>query len=270
VEALGIPLVAGRTLNEHDRIGAPDVAMLNQTAARRLFGSEDPVGKRFRPGGPGNEDSWIEVVGVVGDTRNRGLDVRPQPEIYGSTHQVPGGNQFFLVVRTDEDPYAVVPSIRQVVSSMDRDQPIYAIRTIEEAYQASVADKRIASMALTLFAAFALLLASLGVYSVVAFGVAERTREIGLRIALGAEAGSVRRLVIRQALLPVGLGALVGIGLAFGLQGFLQALLFEISGTDPLTFGTVTLILLLVAGVASYLPARRASGLDPVVALMED
>ena len=274
-EAMGIPLVVGRALNEQDRFGAQDVAVVNQAAARRYFGGENPVGKRFRIGGaseegPPEEGDWIEVVGMVGDTQNRGLDVRPQPEIYGSTHQVPGGNQFFLVVRTENDPLGMVPAIRQVVEAMDSDQPIYAIRTIEEAYAATVADKRIASIALTLFAGFALLLAALGIYSVVAFGVAERTREIGLRVALGAEAAGVRRLVVRQALLPVGLGAVAGIGLAFGLQGFLQSLLFEISGTDPFTFGVVTTILMAVAGAASYLPARRASRLDPVVALRED
>jgi putative ABC transport system permease protein len=269
-EAMGIPLVVGRTLNEQDRMGAPDVAVVNQAAARRFFGGENPVGKRFRIGGPAEEGEWIEVVGMVGDTQNRGLDVRPQPEIYGSTHQVPGGNQFFLVVRTENDPMGIVPAIRQTVQAMDSDQPIYGIRTIEEAYSASVADKRIASMALALFAGFALLLASLGIYSVVAFGVAERTREIGVRMALGADVTGVRRLVVRQALLPVGLGAVAGLGLAFGLQGFLQSLLFEISGTDPMTFGLVTLILLAVAAAASYLPARRASNMDPVVALRED
>lgn len=269
-EAMGIPLLVGRTLTEGDRVGAPEVAVVNQAAARRHFGGENPVGKRFRLGGPADEGDWIEVVGMVGDTRNRGLDVRPQPEIYGSTHQVPGGNQFFLVVRTENDPMSIVPAIRQTVRAMDPDQPIYAIRTIEEAYAASVADKRIASLALTLLAAFALLLASLGIYSVVAFGVAERTREIGVRMALGADVVGVRRLVVRQALLPVGLGAVVGIGLALGLQGFLRSLLFEISGTDPLTFGAVTLIFLAVAAAASYLPARRASNMDPLVALRED
>ena len=249
---------------------SPDVALVNQAAAGRFFGGENPVGKRFRIGGPEDEGEWITVVGMVGDTRNRGLDIRAQPEIFGSTHQVPGGNQFFLVVRTENDPRSILPTIRATVEAMDSDQPIYRVRTFEEAYAASVADKRIAAMALTLFAGFALLLASLGIYSVVAFGVAERTREIGVRMALGAEVGGVRRLVVRQALLPVGLGVVVGLGLAFGLQGFLRSLLFEISGTDPLTFGAVTLMLLAVAAAASYLPARRASRMDPVVALREE
>jgi len=269
-EAMGITLMGGRVLDQGDRMGAPDVALLNQTAANRYFGNENPVGRRFRIGGPGEDGSWIEVVGVVGDTRNRGLDIRPQPEIFGSTHQVTGGNQFFLIVRTDTDPESVLPAIRQTVATMDPDQPIYSIRTIEEAYSASVADKRIATLALTFFAVFALLLASVGVYSVVAFGVAERTREIGVRMALGAEAVQVRRLVVRQALLPVGIGAMVGLGVAFALHGFLQSLLFEISGTDPVTFALVTVLLLSVASLASYFPARRASRLDPVVALREE
>jgi putative ABC transport system permease protein len=268
-EAMGIPLMSGRALDDGDRVGAPEVALVNQTAARRYFGVEDPVGRRFQLGGPGEDRSWIEVVGVVGDTRNRGLDVRPQPEIFGSTLQVPGGNQFFLIVRTDTEPRSVLPAIRQTVAAMDPDQPIYSIRTIEEAYSASVADKRIATLAMGMFAAFALLLASVGIYSVVAFGVAERTREIGVRMALGAEGAQVRRLVVRQALLPVGVGAVVGLGMAFGLHGFIQSLLFGISGADPVTYGLVTLLLLGVATLASYLPARRASRLDPVVALRE-
>jgi len=269
-DAMGIPLVVGRVLDPGDRMGAPDVALVNQAAARLYFGDENPVGRRFRIGGPGEDGSWIEVVGVVGDTRNRGLDIRPQPEIFGSTHQVAGGNQFFLIVRTDTDPRSLLPAIRQTVMAMDPDQPIYSIRTIEEAYSASVADKRIATLALTFFAVFALLLASVGIYSVVAFGVAERTREIGVRMALGAEAVQVRRLVVRQALLPVGIGAIVGLGMALGLHGFLQSLLFEISGTDPVTLGLATALLLMVASMASYVPARRASRLDPVVALREE
>ncbi|MGD2121980.1 MAG: ABC transporter permease [Gemmatimonadota bacterium] len=269
-DAMGIPLMVGRALTEQDRMGSQDVAVVNQAAARRFFGGEDPVGQRFRIGGPEDGGEWITVVGMVGDTRNRGLDASPQPEIYGSTHQVPGGNQFFLVVRTETEPHSIMPAIRETVAAMDPDQPIYGVRTLEEAYAASVADKRIASIALTIFAGFALLLSSLGIYSVVAFGVAERTREIGVRMALGAEAGGVRGLVVRQALLPVVLGIAVGLGLAFGLQGFLQSLLFQISGTDPLTLGAVTLLLLAVAGLASYLPARRASRMDPVEALRKE
>ena len=269
-QAMGIPILTGRPLDTRDRMGAPDAALINQAAAGRYFGSEDPVGRRFRIGGPGDGGEWIEVVGVVGDTKNRGLDVRTQPEIFGSTHQVSGGNQFFLIVRTENDPRGVLPAIRQVVAAMDPDQPIYSIRTIDEAYSASMADKRIATLALTLFGVFALLLASVGIYSVVAFGVAERTREIGVRMALGAERRKVRRMVVRQALLPVAIGALFGLAMAVGLHGFLQSLLFEISGTDPTTFAVVTLLLLGVATLASYLPARRASRLDPVTALREE
>lgn len=250
-------------------MGSVEVAVVNQAAARRFFGTEAPIGRRFHLGGPEEDGDWIEVVGVVGDTRNRGLDTRPEPEIFGSTHQVPGGNQFFLIVRATSDPMDLLPSIRQTVAAMDSDQPIYAIRTMKEALTASVAPKRIATLALSFFAAFALLLASVGIYSVVAFGVTERTREIGLRMALGAEGDSVLRLVVRQALLPVAVGAFFGIGLALVLRGFLQSLLFQVSGTDPLTFSWVTVLLLAVALAASYLPARRASRMDPVEALRE-
>jgi putative ABC transport system permease protein len=147
---------------------------------------------------------------------------------------------------------------------------VYAIMTMEEALASSIAPKSIAAVALSLFAAFSLLLASVGIYSVVAFGVAERTGEIGLRMALGAETAAVRGLVIRQALVPVAVGALAGVAMAFGLQGFLRGLLFQISGTDPVTFGGVTALLLGIGFLASYLPARRASRLDPVEALREE
>jgi putative ABC transport system permease protein len=266
----GMTMIAGRALDERDRDGSPEVAVINQTAARRFFGGENPVGRRFKIGGPAGDGSWIAVVGLVADTRNRGLDVDPQPEIFGSSLQVGGGNQFFLIARTEGDPRSALTAIRGVVASLDPDQPIYAIRTVQEAYAASVADRQLAMVALSLFAAFALLLASMGIYAVVAFGVAERTGEIGLRMALGADAGGVRRMIVRQALAPVLVGAVVGLGLAFGIRGFLQSLLFQVSDTDPLTFGAVTAFLLVTALIASYAPARRASRLNPVDALREE
>jgi putative ABC transport system permease protein len=268
-DSMGIPLLRGRALEDGDRMGAREVAVVNESAARRFFGGEDPIGRRFHLGGPDEEGDWIEVVGVVADTRNRGLDTRPQPEIYGSTLQVPGGNQFFLIARATGNPMGLLPSIRRSVADMDPDQPVYAIRTMDQALAASVAPKRIATVALSIFAAFALLLAAVGIYSVVAFDVTERTREIGLRMALGAEADSVIRLVVRQAMVPVGVGAVAGIGLAVLIQGFLQGLLFQISGTDPMTFLVVTALLLAVAVAASLFPAGRASGMDPVEALRD-
>jgi putative ABC transport system permease protein len=269
-EAMEIPLVSGRTLDATDRIGSTEVAVVNRAAADRFFAGVAAVGQRFRIGGPGDGGTWIEVVGVVEDTRNRGLDTRPRPEIYGSTRQIPAGNQFFILIRARNDPRSLLPAVRRTVAAMDPDQPIYAVRTMDEVLSGSIAPRRIAALALAFFSAFALLLASMGIYSVVAFGVAERRREMGLRLALGAEAGQVQRLVVRQALLPVLLGGLAGLGLAFGLQGFLQSLLFEISPTDPLTFFAVTGFLLAVATLASWLPARRGTSVDPVSALRRE
>ncbi len=266
-EAIEMTLVEGRSLDPGDRMGSTEVAVLNETAARRFFPGGDPVGRRFRIGGPEEEGEWIEVVGVVADTRNRGVDTPPQPEIFGSSDQVPAGNQFFLLARGDGDPRALLPSIRETVAAMDPDQPVYAIRTLEEAIRADLGPKRVATLAMGILAAFALLLSAVGIYSVVAFGVEDRTREIGLRMALGAEAGSVRSLVIRQALAPVAIGAVFGLGLALASGGFLESLLFGVRGRDPLTFGGVTALLLGVALLASYLPARRASRMDPVEAL---
>ena len=269
-ETMGIPLLAGRTLEPRDRMGSVEVAVLNQSAAERFFPEGGAVGRRFHLGGPQEDPAWIQVVGVVGDTRNRGLDTRPQPEIFGSTYQIPAGNQFFILIRGEDDPVPLLPAIRRTLAAMDPDQPVYAIRTMDELLAASIGSKRVAALALGFFAAFALLLASVGIYSVVAFGVAERTREIGLRMALGAEERSVRSLVIRQAMIPVGMGALFGLALAFGTRGFLESLLYQVSDHDPATFGGVTLALLAVGFLASYLPARRASRMDPVQALAKE
>ena len=269
-EAMEIPLLSGRTLHTTDRIGSTEVAVVNRAAADRFFAGMDAVGRRLRIGGPGDGGTWIEVVGVVEETRNRGLDTRPGPEIYGSTHQIPAGNQFFILIRAENDPRSLLPAVRRTVAAMDPDQPIYAVRTMDEVLSGSIAPRRIAALALAFFSAFALLLASMGIYSVVAFGVAERRREMGLRLALGAEAAQVRRLVVRQALLPVLVGGVAGLGLAFGLQGFLQSLLFEISPTDPLTFLGVTGLLLAIATLASWLPARKATRADPAGALRNE
>ena len=242
------------------------VTVVNESASRLLFPGEDPIGRQILLG-----DAPLEVVGVVGDARNQGVNQPPFPEVFANYRQLPGAtNQLFLLVRTAVEPLSVLPGIREQVREMDADQPVYAIRTADELIAASTASERIAANALSIFAAFALILAAVGIFAVVSFSVAERTREIGLRVALGAESASVRWLMVRQALTPVIWGGVVGLVGAVGVGMALEDLLFQVRGTDPLTLSSVTFTFLGVALLASYLPARRASRLDPVNALRED
>ncbi len=214
---------------------------------------------------------WREIVGVVGSTRNLGLDEEPFPEIFAVHDQVGAiQNQLFLVLRTDDEPEGLVPAVREAVLEMDADQPVYAIRTIEEAYAQGVASMRAATLFLSVFAGFALVLAAVGVYSVVSYTVSDRTKEIGVRIALGADRARVRRLVVGQALLPVVIGAAVGVAAAVAVSGGLERLLFGVGGSDPLTLSLVAGLLVSVAALASWVPAFRAARLDPVDALRAD
>ena len=267
-EALGIPIQRGRTFDDRDQDGTPLVAVINEEAAQRYFPGEDPIGRRLKLGASGADVPWWEIVGVVGSTKNLGLDQDAFPEVF-AVHQQVGGtqNQLFLLLRTDVEPRSLVPAVREAVLEMDADQPVYAIRTIEETYQQGIAPMRATTLLLSLFAGFALVLAAVGIYSVVSFTVSERTQEIGLRVALGADAGRVHRLVVRQALMPVVIGAAIGAGASVAVSGGLQQILFEITGTDPLTLGSVGVLLVLVAAVASWVPAFRAARLDPVEAL---
>ncbi|MDX1395427.1 MAG: ABC transporter permease [Gemmatimonadota bacterium] len=270
LEALGIPLLGGRWFDDTDTPGSELVAVVNEAAVARMFPEGDAIGSRLRVGDD-DESPWLRVVGVVGNTLNNGLDQPAFPEVFANHRQVPGwSNQLFLLVRTSVEPYGVLPAIRDVVRSIDADQPVYAIRTVEEALAASTAPRRVAANVLTVFAGFALILAAVGIFAVVAFAVGARTREIGLRVALGAGARQVRMLVIRQALVPVVIGTLIGLGSALALSRLMSGLLFEVSGTDPLTLTAVTLVFGVVALVASYVPALRASRLDPVEALRVD
>jgi predicted permease len=264
-EALGIPLLRGRAFNDLDVEGTPMVGIVNEAAADLLFPGGDPVGERIVI-----EGDPVQIVGLVADTRNRGVDSPSFPEVFANHRQAPGwSNQLFVLVRTRLDPISLLPAIRAEIRDMDPDQPVYAIRTASEALAAATASRNVAADALTVFALFALLLAAVGIFSVVSFTVADRTREIGLRVALGAGGDQVRWLMIRQALVPVTVGTVVGLGASVALGAAMQDLLFEVSGTDPLTLATVVAILVSTALVAAYIPARRASRLDPMQALRE-
>ena len=207
-------------------------------------------------------------MGIVGATRNRGLDRAAEPELFISTLQADGlDNQLFLLVRTEGDPRGAIAAVRAIVRSIDADQPVYMVRTVDEALANSQVNRRLSTVLLGLFGLFALVLAAVGIYGVVSYAASQRTREVGVRMALGASAGSVTGLFLRQALLPVVIGASVGLLAAFGIGRAMASLLFGVRSGDPATLLASGALLALVGLMAAYLPARRASRLDPMRAL---
>jgi predicted permease len=266
-ETMRIPVIQGRTFTDADRASAPFVAVLNEVAARQFFPNSEAIGRRIRPA---DDDSspWFEIVGVVGSTRNQGLDAPPEPELWASSIQATGwSNQQFLLVRSAVAPRTLLPAIRSAVESIDAQQPVYAIRTVEETFAAAEAQRRVSATAITLFGLFALVLAAVGIYGVVSYAASQRTREIGVRMALGAKRAQVRGMVVRQAILPVAIGSAVGLAAAVASGRLVAGLLFELSATDPLTLGVAATVILLVALLAAWVPAARASALSPVAAL---
>jgi predicted permease len=264
-DVLRMQIVRGRSFTEADRAGSTTVMVINAEAASRYFPDQDPVGQRIRLGETGQ---WMEIVGVVSSAHNRAIDLDPAPEVYASTVQLPGlSNQMFLMVRTEREPLAVLPSVRQAVAAIDPQQPVYMIRTLDDAIAATQVTRRVSLTTLTLFAAFALILAGVGIYGVVANAVNQRTRELGLRMALGAAHGQVRRLVLRQALVPVTIGAAAGLIGAWALGKAMGSLLFGVGGSDPAALLGASALMAGTAFLATYVPARRASRLDPVRAL---
>ncbi len=270
-DTLGLPLLSGRAFNSLDRPGGQLVAVVNETFARRYL-DDDPIGNRIKLGRIEDQElPWLSIVGVVGDTRNEGFRRRPAPEIYVGLRQVNGMfNQLFLVVRSEGDPHALVPAIREAVAAIDPDQPVYAIRTLLEVLASAVAVEAFVSVLLSVFSVVALILAATGIFGIVAYAVSQRVREIGVRIALGAGSRDVRRTIVRQALLPVLVGSIVGLGMAIALGIVLPGFLSHLASFEPVILGTVVIALGCVAATASYLPARRASRIDPIEALRSE
>jgi len=267
-DALGMPLVRGRSFSTQDRADTPLVAVINQALARTYFPNVDALGKRIQIGAPEDGDPSVEIVGVVADAKNRGLGSDAQPEFFVSLRQANGvNNQVYLIVRTAVEPTSVLDDVRAQVAAIDPDQPVYGVSTLEDAFAAQFSSQRFALSMLLGFAAMALALAAVGIYGVVSYGVADRTREIGVRIALGAGRREVVSMMVRQALVPVLIGLGLGLGLSVGLGVAMSGLLFEANGADPLTLALVMVVLGSVAFFASYVPAKRASVVDPVVAL---
>jgi putative ABC transport system permease protein len=268
LQTMGIALIRGRFFDEHDNAEAPPVVIISETAAERFWPGEDPLGKRMTFGGDGYK-VWHQVVGIVKSTHNLGLD-RPQfPHFYLPVEQK-GYPANFLLVRSTLPPASLAQAVRQAVASVDREQPVFLTAPFADWVSDSMAERRFGLLLLGLFGALALLLAAVGVYGVVSHAAAQRTREMGIRMALGAQSRDVLRLVIKQGMLPVLLGVAVGLVGAAGLTRLLKSLLFEVSATDPLTFVMVATLLGGVALLACWLPARRAARVDPLIALRHE
>jgi putative ABC transport system permease protein len=261
--ALAIPVRRGRAFTPADTAEAQRVLVINEAMARSFFAGEDPVGKRVRTG---DKSPWVEVVGVVGDVRHRGLDVDTRPEMFFPQLQTPS-RRMTLVVRAAGDPEALAGPLRERVRDIDRDQPVGNVKTMESWLSESVASRRFSAALLGVFAALAAGLAALGLYGVVSYSVAQRTHEIGLRMALGAQGRDVLRLVIGQGMALTLVGTAVGVAAALALTRVMSGLLFGVGATDAGVFVTVPLLLAAVALLACYFPARRATKVDPMVAL---
>ncbi|MFL6313816.1 MAG: ABC transporter permease [Terriglobales bacterium] len=265
--SLGIPLLRGRLFDDRDTMDAPHVALISESLAQEKWPNQDPLGRSIEFGNIDGDLRLLTVIGVVGDVREASLEKPPRPTIYVNYRQRPQATyQFSAVVRTAGDPASVITSARKIVRDLDPDVPP-STSSFTAIFAASTGGRRFNLVLFGIFAGTALLLAIAGIYGVLAYSVARRTREMGVRMALGASAGNVMRLVLGQAAVTTGIGVLLGVVCSFILMRFLQSMLYEISAADPMTFVGVALLLIGVALLAAYLPARRATKVDPIVAL---
>ena len=266
--AMKIPLVEGRVFNEHDNAQAPEVIIINQALARQNFPNEEPIGKRINFAGLEREGQpvWFQVIGVVADIRNLELREAASPEFYFSFRQDvwPGMS---LAIRTSVEPESVASAVRLAVAEVDRSAPVSQIQTMQQRVSETVTQPRFNVFLLGIFAAIALLLSAAGIYAVTAYGVAQRTHEVGIRMALGAQRSDVLKLIVGGGMGWIGVGLGIGVVAAFGLTRLLKSALFGVSATDPLTFFAISVALIAVALLACYVPARRATKVDPLVAL---
>jgi putative ABC transport system permease protein len=269
-----IPLIKGRDFAKQDEGQAAGVVIINQALQRRYFPNEDPVGKRITIGGFDNQ--WGEVIGVVGDVRHQWAGREPEPEMYWAYPQAWLGRSptlsrhrrsLTLALRTADDPRSLIQDIRREVNALDKALPVAGVRTMEERMGSTLAGARFNTLLLSLFAALALILAVVGLYGVISYSVAECTHEIGVRMALGAQTGDVLRLVVGQGMKLTLTGVIIGLLASFGLTRVIKDMLYGVGPVDPLTFITIALVLTVTALIACYIPARRATKVDPMVAL---
>jgi predicted permease len=264
--ALGVALVRGRVFGPEDGAAAPRVAVVNEEAARRFWPGRDPIGARITTG---DTTDYMTVVGVVADVKQEGLTAKPYPQLYSVAAQNPMRGMY-VVVKTAGEPQAAAAAMRRVIAGLDPELPVYGVMPMTERVSKSVARPRLTALLVGVFAAVALALAAVGIYGVVAFAVAQRTRELGVRMALGATTADVRRLVIGQGMAPVVGGLVLGVGLAAVATRAIGGMLYGVSALDPLTYLAVALFLASVALAATWLPSRRAVRVPPAVVLREE
>jgi putative ABC transport system permease protein len=259
---MGIPIVAGRDFNAQDREGSPQVVIVNEVLARRYFGG-NALGRRLRFG---SKEPYRQIVGVARNAKYRNLREEQLPFIYTPVAQEPQ-SAMTLIVRTAGDPAAMVSAVRNEMRAVNKDVPLFAVQTMSERIGDQLSADRMIAVLLSVFGGGALLLATIGIYGVVGYAVAQRTHEIGIRIALGADQRDILRLIVGQGMVLIVIGAGIGLALALAATRLLKSLLFGVSATDPLTFVSVVVVLVGAALLACYLPARRAMKVDPLVAL---
>jgi putative ABC transport system permease protein len=268
--ALGVPLLRGRFFTDADKAGAAPVLIINEAMARRFFPNEDPVGKRLQTGDPSPNAPWETIVGVVGNVKYTGLEADETPTLYvpyTTPDWVSWSRRMYLVVRTAGEPLGLSSALRRQVRELDQDLPVINLSSMEQVIHESVKEPRFRALLIGLFAGVALLLAAIGIYGVISYAVTERTHEIGIRMALGARAGDVLKLVIGQGMKLALSGVAIGLVASFALTRLMKTLLFGVSATDPLTFAVIAVLLTGVALLACWIPARRATKVDPILAL---
>jgi putative ABC transport system permease protein len=268
-QAIGIPLRRGRLFTSDDRAGTPPVVLITESAARQFFPGEDPLGKTITLGwrrGPGTPHAGGEVIGILGDVKEAGLNEPDAPQIYLPYRQWPVSSMTVMLT-TSVPPMSLADAVRSEVYAIDGNLPVSNVRTLDAILAKSISQQRFYMLLLAVFASVALVLAAVGIFGVLSYAVSQRTREIGIRMALGAQSPTVIGLIVRQAMVLVALGVAAGLVGGLVLSQTMAKMLFGVAPTDPATYATVAVVLGTVALVASYLPARRATRVDPIVAL---
>jgi putative ABC transport system permease protein len=267
-ETMGIPLKAGRNFDQNDSPTAPPVAVINETMARKLWANQDPIGQHVRTG-PNPSGPWTTIIGVVGDVRHGGLEDVPQPELYITYQQGPPVAPF-IVLRTTGDPSQIAETVRAEARRIDKNMPLYDMRTMSTLRSDAISTRRVILSIVGAFGVLALGLAAIGVYGVMSLIVSERTREVGVRLALGAKPSQLLAMVVGQATGLAAIGVAIGGVIAVPLAWLIRGQLYGIQSFDPLTFASVPAALLLIATLAAMVPARKAMRIDPLAALRVD